>query len=87
MISDLFSDAVARWKSQGKTVVVVSQDDNVLRHCEQMILIENGTLNGGSFSYDKIKSNPVYKEIVRNNRIRREASRLNNNKITIKMSN
>lgn len=44
--SDIFGDVAAQLLLGGKSVVVVSQDDNILRHCSEIHLLENGQLNG-----------------------------------------
>lgn len=71
-MSDVFSEVAAQLLAAGKTVIVVSQDDEVLRHCHIVHLLRDGRIGGNSESYEQVKVNPVYEEIVRKSRNKRD---------------
>lgn len=60
--SDIFGEVVAQLLLSRKSVLVVSRDDNVLRHCSEIHLLANGQLDGGQ-SYATLMQSETYQAV------------------------
>lgn len=60
--SDIFGEVVAQLLLARKSVVVVSRDDNVLRHCGEIHVLANGQLDGGQ-TYATLVQSETYQAV------------------------